>query len=344
MACASSAPEEELDSAVQVADYLPSWLASLAVHLTLVLLLALLQVIGKGGLGDSAILLDCTSDGPQGAEDDMLLAASIEVPSELEADEELETTLPEVTDFAAATDTISKIELMTPGGGDKPTEGVDTKGAGAAPVQTAIFGLRGEGTDFVYVFDRSDSMNSTFSFASEGETIFSITPLEAAKAELLRSLKDLNPANRFHIVFYNHGTWLFDPGDSHQRELLPATPENKRRASDFIASIYGYGRTRHVPPLEIALRMHPDVIFLLTDGEEKDDPSGAELGRLRRLNDGRTKINVIQFVYQPRTDGSLARLAEESGGRHVFMNIRQLAPSIADLSEQAAATAKDATQ
>ena len=31
--------------------------------------------------------------------------------------------------------------------------------------------------------------------------------------------------------------------------------------------------TQHVKPLEIALRMKPDVIFLLTDGEEKDDPS-----------------------------------------------------------------------
>ncbi len=343
MACASSAPDEELDSAVHVADYLPSWLASLAVHLTLILLLALLQVFGKGGFGESSILLDCTADGPQGTEDDSLLAASIELPSELTADEPAETPIPEVAELATPVDSVSKIELMNPAGGQKPLPGTDVKGAGAAPVQTAIFGLRGEGTDFVYVFDRSDSMNSTFSFASEGETIFSITPLEAAKAELVRSLKDLNPGNRFHIVFYNHGTWLFDPGSTPARGLIQASPENKRRAVDFIASVDAHGQTRHVPPLEIALRMKPDVIFLLTDGEEKDDPSAADVGRLRRLNGGRTKINVIQFCYEPRTGGSLAQLANESGGRHVFMNIRQLAPSLAELAEKAAA-AKDKTQ
>ena len=69
-----------------------------------------------------------------------------------------------------------------------------------------------EGTKFVYVFDRSESMNSVLSYISEGKTIFSITPLEAAKAELIRSLEDLHSGNGFGVVFYNHEPFVFSLG------------------------------------------------------------------------------------------------------------------------------------
>jgi hypothetical protein len=172
-------------------------------------------------------------------------------------------------------------------------------------------------------------MTSTLSFTSEGETVFSITPLEAAKAELLRSLGELDRNQLFHIVFYNHQVWLFDSGSPSARRMVMATPQNKQRAASFVGSVYGQGGTRHVKPLEVALQMRPDVIFLLTDGEAKDDPSDAQLASLRRMNDGRTRINVIQFVHTPVTDSKLVRLATENGGRHVFFNIARLGPGMA---------------
>jgi hypothetical protein len=77
----------------------------------------------------------------------------------------------------------------------------------------------------------------------------------------------------------------------------------------------------------MALRMKPDVIFLLTDGEAKDDPTNHELLKLQKLNDGATRINVIQFCYTLRTGSSLVRLANENGGKHKFINISHLGPS-----------------
>ena len=50
----------------------------------------------------------------------------------------------------------------------------------AAETTTMLFGISGSGSRFVYVFDRSDSMNG-----------FGGKPLRAAKAELIRSLRTM---------------------------------------------------------------------------------------------------------------------------------------------------------
>jgi hypothetical protein len=334
MASATAAPPDH-DAPVsrEIAGLLPSWLVSLVFHLSLVLLLALLHVVGDGGWHNTTITLDCQTDGPDGPGEDERLAAAIEVPSELAESEPAETVPPEVASLTPQPLVASQIELVDPSGKSGALaaliSGIDELGAGSAPAQTAVFGLAAEGETFVYVFDRSESMTSTLSFTSEGETVFSITPLEAAKTELLRSLGDLNRNQLFHIVFYNHQVWLFDPGHPYARRMVAATSENKHRAASFVGSVYGAGGTRHIKPLEVALKMRPDVIFLLTDGEAKDDPSEAQLAALRRLNDGRTRINVIQFVHTPVTDSKLVRLATENGGRHIFFNIARLGPGMA---------------
>jgi hypothetical protein len=318
----------------ELSDLLPSWLTSLVVHLSLVLLLAVVTVIGDGGWNETTVELNCETSGSEGLGDAML--AAVELPSELDSSQQ-EKPLPSDLASQEPQRLSSDIELVDPTGAigaaavDAGLAG-DQGDADAGPVQTAVFGLAAEGQRFVYVFDRSKSMTSTLTLQSEGKTVFSITPLEAAKAELLRSLGDLDRGQQFHILFYNSEVWMFDPGGN-PNHLVAATPRYKNRATEFVRSVYGNGGTRHVEPLEVALRMRPDVIFLLTDGEAKDDPTDAQLRRLRRLNGGRTKINVIQFCLTPRTGGALVRLAAENGGRHVFMNLRELAQGLADTSK-----------
>ncbi|REK11934.1 MAG: hypothetical protein DWQ37_13000 [Planctomycetota bacterium] len=323
---------EEEPVSQTVSNMLPSWLASLVVHLALVLLLAVFTVVGEAGWQAHTVELDFESLGVESPEDDAMMAAAIEIPSELDQDDALEELTPEPLDPVEPLDVFSKIELVETGGTTSTAEviGEAISPSGVNPIKTSVFGQVGEGSEFVYVFDRSDSMNSTFSFTSEGETVFSVTPLAASKAELMRSLKDLSDNHLFHILFYNHEVWKFDAPGLRDDRLVLATSRNKRRASKFVASVYGTGRTKHIPPLEAALRMHPDVIFLLTDGEEKDDPTESELRRLRKLNDGRTKINVIQFCYKPRTNGTLVKLAEETGGQHTFMDMARLGAELAE--------------
>src|ERR1700754_1935338 len=113
-----------------------------------------------------------------------------------------------------------------------------------------LFGLEARGTKFVYVFDRSGSMSE-----------YHGRPLRAAREELIASLADLDDRNQFYVIFYNEEPRLFQVG-SVKGCLLFATPDNKQAANDFIAGIQADGGTDHMAALEIALRLHPDVIFL----------------------------------------------------------------------------------
>jgi hypothetical protein len=333
MASATATSQRHPQTTREILEMVPAWLVSLVVHLSLVLLLAVFTVLGDGGFRDASIVLDCQSDAADGADNDAMLAATIELPSDLAPVPPQDAIAPQLASLEPQPAESSKIDLVNPSPMLGAIAGADVDGdindALAAPVKTSVFGLAAEGETFVYVFDRSESMNSTLSYTSEGETVFSITPLQAAKAELVRSLGDLDRGQRFHILFYNHEVWTFDPGRGASNRLLVATRENKRRAENFVASVYGNGNTKHVKPLEIALRMRPDVIFLLTDGEEKDDPTAADLARLKRLNGGHTKINVIQFCYTVRTGGALVQLANDNDGKHIFFNIARLGPDMA---------------
>ncbi len=145
-------------------------------------------------------------------------------------------------------------------------------------------------------------------------------PLRRAKEELLASLSDLTDRQQFYIIFYNHEPKLFDPGAA-KNQLVFATDANKGRAKQFVSSIGADGGTDHMAALTIALRRHPDVIFLLTDGEAEDDPTPEDLKRLERLNSGEASINVIQFAAAPRPNSALIKLAEENRGKHVVVDI-----------------------
>ena len=187
--------------------------------------------------------------------------------------------------------------------------------------KTSFYGIDAEGSKFVYVFDRSESMGYAF-YSAESHTEFGGVPLRAAKAELLASLEELNSSQQFHIVFYNHQPMLFRPTSGTPR-LLFATGENKRSARYFVSELPAAGGTNHLPALEIAIRMKPDVIFLLTDGEEKDDPTLEDIKQLERLNNGHASINLVQFAQEPRPDSTLVQLAKDSRGKYQFIDVRR---------------------
>lgn len=178
----------------------------------------------------------------------------------------------------------------------------------AAGVRTGIFGLEATGSRFVYVFDRSASMG-----APGGR------PLDRAKQELLASIDNLGNAQQFYVVFYNHRQHLFNAADVRQR-LVFATDDNKRAARRFVDAVQADGGTRHFEAIMLALRLRPDAMFLLTDGEVADDLTAEEVDKLARSLAG-TKCMVVQFG----GDGAdrapnLARLAALSGGTYAVVD------------------------
>jgi hypothetical protein len=179
---------------------------------------------------------------------------------------------------------------------------------------TSMFGVQAEGYKFVYVIDRSGSMGGS-----------GPTALKAAKAELLASLKDLEQTHQFQIVFYNEKPALFNPtGDPHR--TLFATEQNKSLAERFIDTITAFDGTRHDEALMLAVKLHPDVIFWLTDADEPK-LSGVDLTRISRLAAGIT-IHAIEFGSgpQPESDNFLVQMARQTGGTHHYVDLTKEPP------------------
>ncbi len=178
--------------------------------------------------------------------------------------------------------------------------------------RTSVFGAVGEGHKFVYVFDRSGSMDGHGG-----------APLATAKSELIGSLAHLDSTHQFQIIFYNDKPRVFNPSGVLGR-LVFGTERNKYLARKFVGSITADGATRHEEALAIALRMAPDVIFFLTDADQPQ-LSTKQLARISRLNKG-TVLNAIEFGYGTQSDGDnfLVRLARQNGGKHVYVDVARL--------------------
>ena len=188
--------------------------------------------------------------------------------------------------------------------------------------KTSFFGIVGEGYKFVYVLDRSGSMGW------HGRE-----SLKAVKAELIESLKYLDSVHQFQIVVYNDRPSVFNPtGNADQ--LAFATEENKDRAARFLESITAAGGTAHEAALRLAIRLQPDVIFLLTDGDEpKFTPEQFKL--IRRLAAG-IIIHAIEFGSGPKPEGEsfLAVLASQNGGKYAYVDISKHAAKAEALTEK----------
>lgn len=193
-------------------------------------------------------------------------------------------------------------------------------GAGASKkiggqTQTGVFGVQGVGSKFVYVFDRSGSM--------EG---FRGRPLAAAKRELIASLQSLTSTNQFQIIFYNERPQVFNPFPQRAPQLMFGTERDKDLAAGFVRSVVADGGTRHMDALKMALNMKPDVIFFLTDADEPQ-LSADDLADVQKWNRyAGASINTIEFGSGPyRGDYNfLVKLARQNGGQHVYVDVSQL--------------------
>jgi hypothetical protein len=165
-----------------------------------------------------------------------------------------------------------------------------------------FFGLEAVGERIAYVCDRSASM-------SEPDGL----PLAEAKRELLASIESLGESRQFHLMFYNERQSMLTPPGGRGRPMF-ADESTLRDVRRFLEGTSAAGGTRHYEAVVATLRLAPDVVFLLTDAEEKHDLTAEELDRLtERL--GTARCMVVQFGGGAgRRSPRLARLAAISGG------------------------------
>ena len=163
----------------------------------------------------------------------------------------------------------------------------------------------------VYVIDASGGM---------------IPYLRVVLQELMRSLEGLTNQQSFSVVFFQQNEYLMVPP---QRRWIPATDAEKRRVIEWIdANVVPAGRSNPLAAFEVALRMKPDVIFLLSDnitgsGIYEIDQADLlarldELNPVDRLTNTRpTQINCIQFL-DPDPLETLRLIGEAHGGERGY--------------------------
>jgi hypothetical protein len=152
----------------------------------------------------------------------------------------------------------------------------------------------------VYVLDRSVSMGLSGA-------------LDAARAELLASLRRLPPEALFQVIAYNRDS---EPLAVNGRVgLLPADPATVEEAARRVAGLEPSGSTDPFRALRRGLLLRPQVLFLVSDGA---DLTPADAQRLTGLNQGRTAVHVLELGRSRASGpaGALQQLARANGGTY----------------------------
>lgn len=183
-------------------------------------------------------------------------------------------------------------EFLRPPGSDRYAPAVDW--ARIPPWrQTSFFGIRAQGTFFVYVVDCSGSMADDHR-------------LVRAKAELRRALGKLQFPQRYLVIFYNDRP-LPMPGGVPES----AGARSRSRTVSWLGLIEAEGGTDPRPALQMAVSLRPDAVFLLADGEY---PAGTPAD-VARVNPRRIPIHCIDLS-GGAAGGDLRQIAKDSGGQY----------------------------
>ena len=169
-----------------------------------------------------------------------------------------------------------------------------------------FFDISAEGNLFCYVVDSSSSMDEEAS-------------IDVARNELIASLEQLRGTQRFQVLFYDSE---LHPLMNGRQQTFSATTAHKKFARQFILSQQTSGGTVHKPALLAALKLAPDVIYFLTDGETPE-LSARDLRQLQQMNRQLTRIHVIEFGSGPRPDSLnwLEQLARDHRGSYRFQDV-----------------------
>jgi len=178
--------------------------------------------------------------------------------------------------------------------------GVPGGGGGEGP-RSPFMGIAGNAKRVAYVCDASGSM---------------LNRMPALKNELKRAVDILQPIQAFNVIFFQETKVL----TVSQGQLLMANPVNKSKAYDFLGDVSSEGGTDPMPALTLAFRQHPQLVYLLTDGDFQDN--NQVIKKIRELNrDKHVKINTIAFISSSDEDAVkgfiavLKQIAAENGGQ-----------------------------
>jgi Mg-chelatase subunit ChlD len=160
--------------------------------------------------------------------------------------------------------------------------------------QTSFYGLRAQGSFFVFVIDCSGSM-------AEEERWLRV------RDEVRRTLARLQFPQRYYVLFYNDESWPMPGG-------MPASAgkRNVSRTLTWLDSIVPEGKTDPRGAMSEALALRPNAVFLLSDGEFPEGTSEA----IAKCNTGKIPVHCVDLSGGAGGE-ALKKIAKDSGGQYV---------------------------
>ena len=269
----------------------PSWLVSLAVHLVLLMLLALFTVTTQPKLLATVITAGFEAATPEFAQVTELTLDKLEdaepASTDVSSGEVLVSEVTEIGGEATAGVAVTEGDLQLDSvgevGGLFTGDGVGMKDAGNASVKGAeFFGVKASGKKFVFVVDSSNSMrNGKF---------------DAAKEELEYAIRRLSPEQLFYVVFFDHDAekMLLFPGTEPPTNVVPATNANINSFAKWMSTVKNELKTNPYEAVKFALSLKPDAIYILSDGKFTDR------GQTVRFLETENVLNDPETGYRPR--------------------------------------------
>jgi hypothetical protein len=140
--------------------------------------------------------------------------------------------------------------------------------------------------------------------------------LDRARRELFACLDQLAPPARFQVILYNRTAEPLRLLGSQQ--LAPISAGVREEVRRIVHETPASGGTSTVAALRRGLAFRPEVLFLVTDG---DDVQPADLRAIVAANPHGTIIHTIELGSTPSAESPLAQLARVSHGTHRFVTV-----------------------
>ncbi len=204
------------------------------------------------------------------------------------------------------------------GGGGGKLARFGPPGGGASGPRGPVFGNGGNAKNIVFVCDASGSMTNKFA---------------SLKEQLNKAITKLKVPQSFDVVFFQDGkATVFSKDRLKQETMQIANADTRRNASAFLEEVTVSSTSDPMPGLTVAFARHPDLIYLLTDGDFPDNE--AVYKRVKELNKPdangkKAKINTIAFI-DPQKDTEtefrklLEKIATENDGTFIVVNENEL--------------------
>jgi len=182
--------------------------------------------------------------------------------------------------------------------------GANETKANKSKSNASFFGARADGNRFVFVIDSSGSMRGP--------------RWEALCKELIRAIKSLSPDQDFFIVSFDAIAHPMFAAAPPRGKFLKPVDKNINRVQNWLLSIDHGRNTFPASAVGMALKLEPDAIFLLSDGEIKDSTL-EDLRVWNRKQDAEDNIKVIVPIHTVLLHSlmgyaTLETIAQENGG------------------------------